>query len=125
MENQNLTEVTENLFGEVIYSYTRKQAIEDGELHEINELAQEAGFRFPVAITETVAKIVLKSCTGCRSWDGIIWDVLNCLKYSIRGEGAQTMFIVKVGRKDETFKAICSGGDNGEPVITIMLPSED
>ena len=32
-----------------IYSYSRQQAIDDGVLVDITEMAQEAGFRFPVA----------------------------------------------------------------------------
>src|ERR1019366_7436165 len=41
------------VFGDVIYSYTRKQAIEDGVLVDITEMAKEAGIKYPVAITST------------------------------------------------------------------------
>src|ERR1039458_9449603 len=41
------------VFGNVIYSYTRKQAIEDGVLVDITEMAKEAGIKYPVAITST------------------------------------------------------------------------
>ena len=36
---------------DVISRYTRAQAIEDGVLVDVSELAREAGFRFPVAMT--------------------------------------------------------------------------
>lgn len=36
---------------EVIHAYTRAQAIEDGVLVDLSDLAREAGFRFPVAVT--------------------------------------------------------------------------
>ena len=39
---------------EAIYSYTRQQAIEDGVLIDVSNLAKEAGFRFPVAFTRAV-----------------------------------------------------------------------
>ena len=39
---------------ELIHSYTRKQAIEDGGLIDVSEMAKEAGFKFPVATTNTV-----------------------------------------------------------------------
>ena len=39
---------------ELIYSYSRKQAIEDGVLVDVSEMAKEAGFKFPVAMTNTV-----------------------------------------------------------------------
>ena len=41
------------VFGNVIYSYTRKQAIEDGVLVDITDVAKEAGIKYPVAITST------------------------------------------------------------------------
>ncbi|WP_051249668.1 DUF6573 family protein [Maridesulfovibrio zosterae] len=34
----------------VIFSYTRKQAIEDGNLIDITEQAKETGFKVPVAV---------------------------------------------------------------------------
>ena len=34
---------------EIIYAYTRAQAIEDGVLADVSEVAKEAGFRYPVA----------------------------------------------------------------------------
>ena len=39
---------------EVIYTYTRAQALEDGVLVDVSEMAKEAGVRFPVALTATV-----------------------------------------------------------------------
>ena len=38
---------------ELIFAYTRKQAIEDGVLVDITDTAKEAGLRFPTAITAT------------------------------------------------------------------------
>ena len=38
----------------VIFSYTRAQAIADGVLIDATELAKEAGFRIPVAVTAGV-----------------------------------------------------------------------
>ncbi len=36
---------------EVIYSYTRSQALADGVLVDVTQAASEAGFRFPTAIS--------------------------------------------------------------------------
>ena len=47
----NKTDGSESLFGEVIFSYTRAQAIEGGVLIDVTPTALEAGFRFPVAAT--------------------------------------------------------------------------
>ncbi len=35
----------------LIYAYTRKQAIEDGEQVDVSTTAAEAGIRFPVFLT--------------------------------------------------------------------------
>jgi type I site-specific restriction endonuclease len=45
------TDGSESLFGEVIFSYTRAQAIADRVLIDVTPTALEAGFRFPVAVT--------------------------------------------------------------------------
>ena len=39
---------------EIIYAYTRAQAIEDGELVDVSETARESGIKFPVAVTRAV-----------------------------------------------------------------------
>ncbi len=43
-----------DLFGEVISSYTRVQALEDGELIDVSKTAKEAGFVFPIAVTRNL-----------------------------------------------------------------------
>ena len=49
----------ENPFGEVVYSYTRKQAIEDGVLVDLSEIATiKEHWKFPFACTATVWAII-------------------------------------------------------------------
>ncbi len=45
------TDPVTELFGEVISTYSRTQAIEDGVLVDAGAIAKECGFRWPVAIT--------------------------------------------------------------------------
>lgn len=45
----------------LIHSYTRTQAIEDGDLIDVTEIGREAGFRVPVALTRSV-------WTDCVEW---------------------------------------------------------
>jgi hypothetical protein len=52
------TERSESLFGEVIFSYTRAQAIADRVLIDVTPTALEAGFRFPVAMTAALMAAV-------------------------------------------------------------------
>jgi hypothetical protein len=51
-------------FGNVIYAYTRKQAIADGFQVEVTKTAQEAGIRFPVFITRTAFDAYVTICGG-------------------------------------------------------------
>lgn len=44
-------DILAEVFGEVISSYSRKQAIEDGVLIDVTEAANQLGFRVPVAMT--------------------------------------------------------------------------
>jgi len=127
---------------DVIHAYTRAQSIEDGFLADVSETAREAGIRFPVAITQ-------EAWADCVAWDdeaearkggtgqseaGRLWDVLWMLRMAIsRIQGNVAMYeIYRVPREGRgvkprrvTLKAVCGPGDQGEPVITIMLPYED
>jgi len=44
----------EPVFGDVVFRYTRAQAIEDGVLVDVTPTARECGFRLPVAVTQGV-----------------------------------------------------------------------
>ena len=125
------------LFGEVIHSYTRAQAIEDGVLVDVSEVASEAGNRFPVAVTRAVWGQYVEVPPGveCQDEQGRLWDILWMLYCAIRREGGgdRIFFEVtvrnhngKLTRKDRVkLEAVCGPGDDGEAVITVLLPDED
>ena len=50
MCNISYEKTTESIFGDVISTYTRAQALEDGVLIDPGTMAAEAGFKWPVAI---------------------------------------------------------------------------
>ncbi len=132
----------DKFFGEVIYTYTRAQAIEDGVLIDATEMAKETGFKWPVALTAA-------AWADCVAWSdadnqrqvyqdqsGRLWDVLFMASYAIRtarNADQQLLFdlhcIPRNGRATKsqrlTLKLILGPGDDGQPVITIMLPGED
>jgi len=126
---------TAGIFGEVIYSYTRAQAIEDGVLVDVTEMAKEAGIRHPVAITANAWHTWIvpdkRSEAYGQSWPGRLWDAFMVFRHAAKNTAEDTLyfsvlFIMKARqRRMGTFKAVCGPGDNGEPVITIMLPEED
>lgn len=121
---------------EIISAYTRAQALEDGVLLDITEMAKEAGIIFPAAVTAAVwAKYVEvpKGVEG-QDKDGRLWDILWMLRCAILGKNGRKSdrvdfeLLVKndVGApRPVKLKSICGPGDDAEPVITIMLPDED
>lgn len=129
-------------FGDAISIYTRAQAIEDGQLIDVSEIAHEAGFKYPVALTAAV-------WADCVAWtdddnkkqtyqdeSGRLWDVLFMASHGIqtsKTSGDRLSFqLYRVpcdGRSTKavliTLKLIAGPGDTPEPVITILLPNED
>ena len=105
-------------------------------------MAQEAGFKWPVAVTSA-------AWADCVAWSeddsdkqvhqdqsGRLWDVLFMASHAIRqdsGSGDRLLFKLYRVRRDgysmeailATLKLIVGPGDQGEPVITILLPDED
>lgn len=118
----------------VIYRYTRKQALEDGVLIDVSETAREAGIIYPVAITGTVWWSYVVPCERDRelgqSEKGRLWDVLWMFRNDAMQNAGDTMlfkvyFTLFCNQELVTLKAVCGPGDEGEPVLTIMLPEED
>ncbi len=120
---------------DVVYTYTRAQAIADGVLFDVTKTAKELGLRFPVALTSNVwyGYIVPREPSNlhCQSIEGRLRDTLYLFHYAAREHEGDTLiyevpFVMK-GRAQKMvkLKAVCGPGDSGEPVITIMLPFED
>jgi len=119
------------LFGDAIYVYTREQAINDGVLVDVTEMGKEAGFKVPVAVTCALHEIINTiPKSSCQDFEGRLWDVLYMgMVAAQNGADSDTLhydLILTHGKKKNiTLKMVISGGDNGEPVVTIMLPDED
>lgn len=140
------------IFGEVIYAYTRTQALEDGYLVDVSQTAREAGIRFPVAVTRTVwdgyidrEEIPGQDCKG-RLWD-LVWMFRHAIQQNRDGDTLhfQVLFamedsgdwephesvpdadtgLTRATHRLVTLVAQVGPGDNAEPVITIMQPGED
>jgi hypothetical protein len=124
---------------EIISSYSRAQAIEDGVLVDVSAAAREAGIKFPVALTRAVWGQCVEVPGGVEYQDerGRLWDVISMLKFAIgRARGPAVLIRYELYVKNHNrerltardrvaLKAVCGPGDVGEPVITIMLPDED
>lgn len=117
---------------DVISSYSRKQAVEDGELVDVSSMATEAGVRYPVALTRGAWVDCVRVPEDAEGQDekGRLWDVLQMFRTAARGaSGDMIKFSVKVQtgkRSSELIKlwAFCGPGDTAEPVITIMRPED-
>lgn len=124
---------------DLIFAYSRQQAIEDGVLIDCSELAQQYGFKVPVAVTDTVWNECVRVPIEVQGQDkiGRLWDILSMLRLAIsarpKGDNADTESFnlhIRNDNRDATpplveFKAMCHPGDAGEPVITVMFPDED
>lgn len=130
---ENTKVVEDPLWGPVISSYSRAEAIDDGTLHDVSWLAREAGFKHPVAVTNGVWVSVVEPKGEAKRWgesnEGRLWDVLNMAMYRIRrGTNDESLVTFSVLATDEHGKqqthellVHCGPGDKAEPVITIML----
>ncbi len=128
----------QDVFGEVISTYTRAQAIEDGVLVDANigDLAEvtRQNFKYPVAMTSAVFGLMEKAVDHpdwCNDFKGVWHDILHMSKVAIvqRIDATQHLFrviITGTGRKRyHMLKIVCHPGDNAEPVLTVMMPDED
>lgn len=125
-----------DFFGEMIASYSRAQAIEDGVLIDVTRMAKEAGFSAPAAVTNHVwaeCVAVPAGCEGVQDEAGRLWDVCRMAMVAARrGQNTdrvdvQVLVVKAPGRKPEMQHLVLTigPGDEGEPVITIMYPEDN
>ena len=119
-----------NPFGDVIYSYTRKQAIDDGVLVDLsdNEVTRQH-WKYPVACTDTVwSSIEAAISQSGHDLNGILHDVYSMAKLAARRarEGERdVLFTVLIAGARRQLKLNIGPGDTPAPVLTLMLPGED
>lgn len=123
---------------QMLCTYSREQALEDGVLVDVSQLAREAGIIFPVAVTESVYENYVKVPEGVNGQDetGRLWDILWMLRTTItraRPSTDRLEFQLYVRNNNDytkepplvTLVSVCGPGDDIEPVLTIMMPDED
>ena len=122
-------------YPEVISAYSRAQAIDDGVLVDVTQPARETGFRHPLAITRAawercVAMSPAAERAGCDE-RGRLHDLLWVLFCTIRRShgGPEHAFDVlcvttSVRPLRVPLRAVVGPGDQGEPVITVLLVGE-
>jgi hypothetical protein len=125
------------VFGPVIYTYTRAQAVADGEQVEVSKVAEEAGIRFPVFLTRPVydAYVTVPPDVAGQDEAGRLWDIVWMLRFAIirSRPGRDRLPVALYVRNDNTrarlvkLVAVCGALDIDDPApaITVILPDED
>jgi hypothetical protein len=134
---------------EVVYHYTRGQAIADGVLVDLTGTARTVGIKFPMAITSAVyfGYIAQDPAPPTGDLASRLWDLLAAFKAAVAaGDGSAMEFKMRVVKNarivasgenpvedyadnwrltEVTLQAVCGPGDDPRPVITIMTLDED
>lgn len=122
---------------EVIFSYSRAEALADGVLIDVSGIAHEAGFTLPVAVTDNLYHSYIMPSLDLvkegQSPSGRLWDTLSVLRYAIKASPSTdrlsfTVLFAQAPKAEPVpveLLAVCGPGDSGEPVITIMTPSDE
>ena len=128
---------TDSPFGEVIYAYTRKQAVADGVQVDVTKTAQEAGIKFPMFLTRAVFDAYVAVPEGVTAQDeaGRLWDVVWMTRFAILRSRGHTdrlpvaLYVRNDNHRAKLVKLVAQCGpldmDDPAPAITVMLPTED
>lgn len=117
---------------DIIFSYTAQQAMEDGFLFDVSDIAKEIGFTYSVRITIDVKDLVTpnqESAQLGQSYEGRLWDVLTLARIAIKNSKDDYITSFEVifqdgpnnKKKQKMYAAL--DGTSG-PAIHIMLPNE-
>lgn len=121
----------------VVYSYSREQAIADGVLVDVTEAAKAIGFKLHTVVTDHLFHGYVEVPEGLdrsfgQSVAGRLHDLMVLALFAARRAvntdrvTFKCDFLMAPGRK-ETVEVVAhiGPGDHGEPVLTIMLPEDD
>lgn len=123
-------------FGEVIFSYTRAQALADGVQVDVSTAATEAGIRFPVYLTRTVFDAYVAVPEGVAGQDeaGRLWDIVWMLRFAIRKAQPSrdrlpfALYVRNDNCRPRLVKLLAHCGpldlNDSRPAITVMMPDE-
>ena len=109
-----------------VYRYTRKQALEDGVLIDISKYGKQIGFKYPMAITIRLYHEVFVKNDELdeKKLSIVLFQFIH--KILLRTDGGDLLKDIIKDREgyDVEVWLMCHGGDDGEPVMTLMYPSD-
>ena len=126
--NTNDADLTREIFGEPVYSYTRAQALTDGVLVDVSERARCHGIKYPTACTHSVQALIeaiedphptLQHIQVLGRTDALLVAMLAAIR---QARGTDRVHFEALGA---ALWAQCGPGDTDAPVITILLEGED
>jgi len=130
-----MTDTIDEIFGPVLFAYTRKMAIEDGcqslLTGEHAEIARQAGWKYPVYITSGVKELIEQAVASrLNNYNGVLWDIVFMARFGkdlSEDTRIFTVIINGVGRKRDHQFCVQVGPtdfDDPAPALTIMTPIE-
>lgn len=120
----------------LIYSYSRAQAIADGVLIDVTAQAKETGFKLHTVVSDHLYHGYIVPPAGLegegQSIEGrlhdVLWMAFLVVKAGPHSSYVETevIFLMAPGRQEKVkVIAVVGPGDEEEPVLTIMLPGDD
>lgn len=120
----------------LVYSYSRAQAIADGVLVDVTVQAKETGFKLHTVVTDNLYHRYMVPPAGLegegQSAEGrlhdVLWMVLAAARKQPNGSRVETdvLFLMAPGRQEKIrVIAVVGPDDEGQSVLTIMLPGDD
>ena len=126
--NSNDERMADEIFGDLIYAYTRAQALADGVLVDVSARARCVGLRYPTACTQGVQALIeaiedphptLRPVQVLGRTDAVLVAMLAAIR---QARGTDRVMFFALGA---SLWAQCGPGDTPEPVLTVMLEGED
>jgi hypothetical protein len=114
---------------DLIFSYSRADAIRDGVLIDVSARAKLLGYCIPVALTAALHEAITADARDQVETDARLEALLISLHDSIArnpGAGDRLNFVIEAASLPPLSAwALCGPGDTSAPVLTVMLPHED
>jgi len=117
---------------DIIFAYTRQDAIDDGVFVDVSEMAKEAGVKMPVAVSRNLYDTYINPDPMPSGQDekGRLWDLLSMFVFGVRAgkaDGNFMTFTVRFGRKNVEVWSVCEAQSptDPSPAINIFLPEDN
>ncbi len=144
IKGKNVENAVHGYTENIVASYTRNEAIKDGEIVELTNYSKELQedikglFKFPISFTKRVIDMV-EDKPSFEDIEGRLWDICYMMFYHIKTKGIKEDYCIfplilndknsfengKEEIKEIKLKGVFHPDDNGYPCITIMDKNED